>query len=198
MHICMKLRDHTFPGDNIPSMGFTRNYEVHVLSTRVHRMYGQCHTTDLDLNHAVLILLQLLLDPLTALHSGGSPLLLQALQDVLPTDAAAVAQSLLQTGRQRQTLHSVRDMESKMKGQNESERVGERGERQRDIGREGMWVGLHVYMYVMHKVWIRTIHGFRCANLGFSPCAMIRESCMQTLDDLHRANADITYACKHV
>ena len=33
--------------------------------------------------------------------------------------------------------------------------------------------GLHIYnIYVMRKVWIRTILGFYCANLGSKLCAV--------------------------
>ena len=70
-------------------------------------IYIHVHDLYLDLHHAVFVLLQLQLDPLTALHLDGSPLLLQALQDVLTTGTAAVAERLLQTGGEGQALHSV-------------------------------------------------------------------------------------------
>ena len=72
--------------------------------------------TYLDLNHAVLVLFQFLFDPFTALHGGGSPLLLQALQDVLAVGTTAVTQSLLQTGRQGKTLHSAQGKRGREEG----------------------------------------------------------------------------------
>ena len=97
-------------------------------------IYIHVHDLYLDLHHAVFVLLQLQLDPLTALHLDGSPLLLQALQDVLTTGTAAVAERLLQTGGEGQALHSV------MCGGREGGREGVReggSKGGREGGREG-------------------------------------------------------------